>query len=361
MNLLLVNLNTVVAVLCLLMALHLFFQKTSCQLAIRLLATCFLVLGLHALLLSFNLIYGANALSAALQPTMPALFGPLAYLMFQRTFQTSIPLKPLNLLHLIPANLIFLLMLSEQGKFFADFVILLSLLGYALLLSHSSWRRKSTLQAVSEKAVNANQEFEKTIYLWLLVFTAYCWLVLIGDVLIILEIGAGKPSSQSIALLLTVVFKLLIIGYTTFLALQKSPLFDWVYNSVSRSDKKAVAPEKIKVFQAIINDFERLIKEPPIYTKELISLNTMADRLGVTARLLSNAINHQYGESYTKCMNRLRVNFAAKLLVEEPNRPITSVMFDSGFQTKSSFNKEFKALKELSPSEYREKQMSKLK
>ena len=56
MNLLLVNLNTVVAVLCLLMALHLFFQKTLGQLAIRLLAACFLVLGLHALLLGFNFI-----------------------------------------------------------------------------------------------------------------------------------------------------------------------------------------------------------------------------------------------------------------------------------------------------------------
>ncbi|HAW76446.1 MAG TPA: hypothetical protein DCW74_12020 [Alteromonas australica] len=42
-------------------------------------------------------------------------------------------------------------------------------------------------------------------------------------------------------------------------------------------------------------------------------------------------------------------------------RSITSVMLDSGFQTKSSFNKEFKTLKNLSPSEYREKQMSKLK
>ena len=361
MNLLLVNLNTVVAVLCLLMALHLFFQKTLGQLAIRLLAACFLVLGLYALLLGFNLIYGTNALLAALQPTMPVLLGPLAHLMFQCAFQRSSPVKPSHLLHLIPASLVFSLMLSEQGKVFADFAILLSLLGYALLLSHSSWRRKSTLQIVSEKAVNEHQEFEKTIYLWLLVFTAYFWVVLVGDVLIVLEIGEGKSSFQSLALLLTIVFKLIIIGYTTFLALHKSPLFDWVYKTVSRSDKKAVAPEKIKVFQAIIHDFERLIKEPPIYTKELISLKAMADRLGVTARLLSNAINHQYGESYTKRMNRLRINVATKLLVEQPKRSITSVMLDSGFQTKSSFNKEFKTLKNLSPSEYREKQMSKLK
>lgn len=355
MSLLLVNLNTAVAVLCLLMALHLFFQKTSRQLATRLLAACCLVLGLHALLLGFNLTCSPNALSVALQPTMPVLFGPLAYLMFHHLFRNKSLLKLSNLLHLIPASLIFLLMLSEQGKPLADCAILLSLLGYTLLLSRLSWRRKSALQVEPEKAVNPTQEFEKTIYLWLLVFTAYSWLVLIGDVLIVIEMGAGKASFQSIALLLTILFKLLIISYAIFQALQKSPLFDWLYLPLSHSNAKAVEPEKVEAFQTIINDFEHLIEEPSIYTKEVISLKKMADRLGVTARLFSNSINHQYGESYTKRMNRLRVNFAVRLLVEQPQRSIMTVMFDSGFQTKSSFNKEFKTIIGMSPSEYREK------
>ncbi len=342
------------------MALHLFFQKTTRQVAIRLLAACFLVLGLHALLLGFNLTYGSNAFSAALQPAMPVLFGPIAYLMFQSAFQINSTLMPSHLLHLIPAILVLMLMLSEQGKPYADFAILMSILGYALLISHLSWKRKSALQVVSENAVNTTQEFDKTIYLWLLVFTAYSWLVLIGDVLIVLEIGAGKISLQSIALLLTIIFKLLIISYTTFLALQKSPLFDWLYISLSYSNTKAVEPEKITIYQDIIHDFEQLVEEPSIYTKEVVSLKTIANRLGVTARLFSNAINHQYGESYAKRMNRLRVNFVEKLLVEQPKRPIMAVMFDSGFQTKSSFNKEFKAITGLSPSEYREKHLSKI-
>lgn len=119
MSLLLVNLNTMIALLCLLMAVHLFFQKSIRQVAIRLLAACFLVLGLHALLLGFNLTYGPSAVSAALQPTMPVLFGALALLMFQSAFSISSALKPFHLLHLLPAVLVLTLMLSVQGKPFA--------------------------------------------------------------------------------------------------------------------------------------------------------------------------------------------------------------------------------------------------
>ena len=352
---LLVNLNTVVAVLCLLMALHLFFQKTSLYLATRLLGACFLVLALHALLLGINLNNDSNILFAALQPTMPMLFGPLAYLMFKCSFQINLRLKRASLLHLVPAIIVFVLMLSAQGRSIADFAILLSLLVYALGLTHLSWQKKSILQAEPENMTSTTQNVNKTIYFWLLIFNAYSWLVLTGDVLIVFEIEAGASTIQSSALLLTIIFKVILISFTVFLALQKSSLFDWIYTPFSTYMKKDVSAEKLQDFQTIIRDFEQLIKEPAIYTQEALSLKTTADKLGVTARLFSNAINHQYGESYTKRMNRLRVNFAERLLVENPERSIMEVMFDSGYQTKSSFNKEFKAITGLSPSEYRKR------
>lgn len=359
MSQLLLNLNTVVAFLSLLMALHLLFQKVYHQLSVRLLGACFFVLGLHALLLGLNVTNRSTVISAALQPAMPVLFGSLAYLMFQSAFQTNRPLTRISLFHLVPATIVFVLMLSESGRSFADFAILLSLLGYALLLTHLSWRRKSTIQTILENAANTEPRFDKTIYLWLLLFTAYSWLILTGDILIFLEINAGKSTLMSIALLVSIVFKLIVISFTTFMALQKSPMFDWLYTSFNALNEKTIEPEKLQMFQTVIRDFERVTEDTTIYTEEVISLKAMADRLGVTARLFSNAVNHHYGESYTKRMNRLRVNYAERLLVEQPQRSIMAIMFDSGFQTKSSFNKEFKAFNSLSPSEYREKQKSK--
>lgn len=53
-------------------------------------------------------------------------------------------------------------------------------------------------------------------------------------------------------------------------------------------------------------------------------------------------------------MNRLRVEDAMRLLLEPPERSMYDVMPDSGFRTKSSFNKEFRTIAGMEPSDYRE-------
>lgn len=358
MSQLLVNLNTVVSVLCVIMALHLFFQRPFHQLPVRLLAACFLALGLQAFFLGLNLSSGLSDLSAALQPTMPLIFGPLSYLMFKSFMNNAFRLKLANLLYLAPAALVFVLMLNQQGKMYADYAVLFSLLGYTLLLTNLVWNNKQYLPAIDGNFFDINDQVEKTILLWLLIFTAYSWLILVGDFLIFIELGAGKTSIQSVALFFTVLFKLIIISFTIFFALQKSPFFDWLYISFNSHSEKEIDLDKKQVFENIISSFEQLIREPNVYTQEVLSLKSMADRLSVPARAFSNAINHHYGESYAKRMNRLRIRFAENLLLERSELSVTTVMYESGFQTKSSFNKEFKALNGLSPSDYRQSQLT---
>jgi transcriptional regulator GlxA family with amidase domain len=53
-------------------------------------------------------------------------------------------------------------------------------------------------------------------------------------------------------------------------------------------------------------------------------------------------------------MNRLRVEEAMRLLREQPERSMYDVMLDSGFRTKSSFNREFRAVAGMAPSDYRD-------
>ena len=146
MSQLLPNLNTVVSVLCLLMALHLFCQRAFYQVPVRLLATCFLVLGLQSFFLGINLSNGLNLFTAALQPAMAVLFGPLSYFMFQSAFNDELRFKRTHLLHLTPATLVFVFMLNQQSKFYVDYLVLLSLLGYALLLTKVLWVNKHYLQ-----------------------------------------------------------------------------------------------------------------------------------------------------------------------------------------------------------------------
>ncbi len=353
MNQILPNLNAVVSVLCLLMALHLLCQRAFYQLPVRLLATCFLALGLQSFFLGINLSSGLNMFTAALQPAMAVLFGPLSYFTFQSVFNEEFRFKPTYLLHLTPATLVFVFMLNQQSKFYVDYLVLLSLLGYALLLTKMLWANKHYLHLMPKNANEVHNRIEKILYIWLLIFTVYSWLNWVSDFLIFFEITTRKSSIQSTALLTTVIFKLLVTSFTVFFTLQKSPFFDWLYITFNTKEPKSKINQG---FDNIISSFEFLLREPHVYTKEVLSLKAMANRLNVPARALSNAVNHHYGESYTKHMNRLRIKFAENLLLKQPKLSITAVMYECGFHTKSNFNKEFKAVNGLSPSGYRQSQ-----
>ena len=152
---------------------------------------------------------------------------------------------------------------------------------------------------------------------------------------------------------LKVVFKLFILSFTIFFALQKSPQFDWIYlalASINEQDSNSINSEE---YSEVINLFETILKKPEVYTTEVLSLKAMSYKIGVPTRLLSNAVNHHYGESYSKYMNRMRIKFAEKLLKDNPELSIINIMYDSGFRTKSSFNREFKTITRVSPTDYR--------
>jgi AraC-like DNA-binding protein len=357
MSELLLNLNTAVSLLCLLMALHLFWQRSFYRIPVKLLAACFLTMGLQALFLGLNLSNNLTVIASSIQPTMALLFGPLSYFMFksaQKSAQSdSFRFAPSHIVSLVPAVLVLVLMLYEQGSIYVDYIILSSLLIYATLLSKFALKNKSYVQTTCDSRIKKNGLLLPQIYAWLLMFIGYSWFSFISDLLIFVEISTGKAGVQSIALSITLLFKLFFISFTVFLALQKSPFFDWLYVAFDLNIQEEFKPDEEEIINKIIISFEHLIKEPSVYTNEVLSLKNMASKLNVSARAFSNAVNHHYGESYTKHMNRLRIKVAEKLLVEQQELSIISVMYESGFRTKSSFNKEFKALNGISPSDYR--------
>lgn len=86
-----------------------------------------------------------------------------------------------------------------------------------------------------------------------------------------------------------------------------------------------------------------------------LSLATAARRLSVSAKRLSAAVNRVHGRGFRTLLNDYKVEAATRLLADPSlaDRPITEIMFDAGFQTKSNFNKEFMQRLGTSPSEFR--------
>jgi AraC-like DNA-binding protein len=90
-----------------------------------------------------------------------------------------------------------------------------------------------------------------------------------------------------------------------------------------------------------------------IYLKKNITMERFAEELGISTRRLSTIINSQFNQNFFEFINTQRVEEAKRLLLAEPQMSIQEVMVQSGFKSKSAFNRFFLKLTEKTPSEFR--------
>ncbi|MBB3772370.1 AraC-like DNA-binding protein [Angulomicrobium tetraedrale] len=112
------------------------------------------------------------------------------------------------------------------------------------------------------------------------------------------------------------------------------------------------SPDEAAQDAAVIAALEALMTERRLFTDVDLDLGRLARRLGLPARRLSQAINRTHGVSVSHYVNGLRVNEAQRLLAGT-DLPVTRVMLDAGFLTKSNFNREFRRVAGTSPSAWR--------
>lgn len=98
----------------------------------------------------------------------------------------------------------------------------------------------------------------------------------------------------------------------------------------------------------------QLMQEEKLYTEPDLSLSILADKINVHPNYLSQVINEKEGKTFFEYINCLRVEEFKRLAALPESRQFTimSLAYDCGFNSKSSFNKNFKKATGLSPSEY---------
>ena len=98
----------------------------------------------------------------------------------------------------------------------------------------------------------------------------------------------------------------------------------------------------------------QLMQEEKLFTEPDLSLSILADKINVHPNYLSQVINEIEGKTFFEYINSLRVEEFKRLasLPESRQFTIMSLAYDCGFNSKSSFNKNFKKATGLSPSEY---------
>ena len=95
------------------------------------------------------------------------------------------------------------------------------------------------------------------------------------------------------------------------------------------------------------------------YLNPDLSLPQLAEALDVPSHHLSRVINDRFGVNFFNFVNKYRVE-EVKAKINDPkfqNLSILGIAYDSGFNSKSAFNRVFKTMEGMTPSEYK-KQLS---
>lgn len=101
-----------------------------------------------------------------------------------------------------------------------------------------------------------------------------------------------------------------------------------------------------------------MLEKKPFLEREL-SLNQLSELMGESPQKISFCINHILNKNFFSFINEYRVKEAMNLIANPKNKNLTllAIAFDSGFNSKSSFNSLFKKISGYTPSDYQRKHL----
>lgn len=302
-----------------------------------------------------------GVLPAAVRAVVGASIPPLVYLFFARG--GGVPASPLrgrDALHALPLLLLLGLVVMPDAGNWIDAAMVAIEAGYALALLSLN-RASGAAGPIRRRA--------------LLGAAGVLFALAVVDVLIAIELSAGRLLTDSLAMGATkVLLPSLLVAW--FVWAWRNP--EWFRDLISVLDEApAPAPNGPARVQpadglpsaarrqhvvaddpeatALCRRLDAHLRERRAYAEFGASLASTARRLSVSAKQLSAAVNRVHGRGFRTLLNDYKVEAAARLLADPSmaERPITEIMFDAGFQTKSNFNKEFVLRMGVSPSEFR--------
>ena len=96
------------------------------------------------------------------------------------------------------------------------------------------------------------------------------------------------------------------------------------------------------VFEYTMNNFEKVI-----------SLDAISEVANMTKNAFCKYFKKRTNKTYVQFLNQLRIEHACKLIQSKQGFSIADIAYKSGFHNISNFNRQFKVVKNISPSDFR--------
>lgn len=231
------------------------------------------------------------------------------------------------------------LMLVLLAPRYIDFALIVEYVGYALALLNLARTGTDALdEARFEGAVAAHRA--------LVIAAVSLCVSALFDLAIILDFEWTKGANIGLIVSNGNMLGLLFIGLTAMVADRARALP--VASTVIDEDPVSVPQDR-----EILDRVDQLLVSQKLARDENLTLSRLARRAGLPARQISTAVNRLAGKNVSQYINDFRIAEACRLL-RETDMSVTSAMFESGFQTKSNFNREFRRVTSFSPGSWRE-------
>jgi AraC-like DNA-binding protein len=147
----------------------------------------------------------------------------------------------------------------------------------------------------------------------------------------------------------TSLFVLFVISWFVLNALYRPNLFAGIDKDlvpIKSSNDLTEEPEQLK-------SLLKLMETEKPYLHDKLTLQKLAEQIHLTEKQLSSLINQHTGKHFFDFINEFRIRDAKVLLKERTQLTVLEILYEVGFNSKSSFYTAFKKETNLTPTDYR--------
>jgi len=185
-----------------------------------------------------------------------------------------------------------------------------------------------------------------------------------------LSLFFGTEETFYYSMLITSFVALFYITWSVFKVMRHPELFRGIDSKLQlvnnlikeESEHENINEIKTKLNEKIIEKDHALnkfmIEEEPFLNPSL-SIYDLAKKINMQTRELSLLINHDLNQHFFDFVNGFRIRKAMEMLKDPKKKDYTvlEILYDVGFNSKSSFNTAFKKYTQLTPTQYRKKHL----
>ena len=310
------------------------FRLAAGSRRMRMLALLPLVASVQALMVSLRWDLGFTA-ARPLQVLLTTALPTMAWITLGPYSEPQSMNRPWQFIHVVPVVLCGLALLFAQDAI--DLIIVGTFIGYGAAFTRLALSDESQFQSMALGGL-----FDLRRALWLIVITLFGSAVI--DTLVFLDFVENNGSNATTLIGIGNMVWLLLLGVSTLLGGKAT-----VEDDQSEPEVEEIDPVEQ---QKIVERVNTLLIQGGLAKEPSLTLSRLARRAGLPARQVSQAINRVHGQNVSQFVNDVRVADACCLL-QETERSITAIIYDSGFQTKSNFNREFLRVTGKTPRDWR--------